>query len=412
MEPELGLVLVGIGLVAAYATFWGARQSFRLALKYRSKEGKLADFIHESWRSSSGGHVFSDTNNASGHYEASLTRIQGLTTWTAHVALGLAVIAGLWIGMRDVDAGRLSSGDVMVFTMYALMLRAHMVQLARQGTRCGKVFACGDRLYELIASAPANASAPQELGPLRSSLEIRDTRVSARRGRVRHRLLGPLDLRIKAGERVLVFGPPGAGKTTLLELLAGAKKFSGEGILWNGRDASVAPSWSGSSEIAYLSETPTWSRQPLRELLMLGEGELDDRTAAILTRCGLRRLLNRLPRGIDTAISSDNVSEAERRGLTLARVLLSSASLYLLDNPAANRDKRQAKKVIKLISEIKPDATILVTMLRPIKPECFDRVVRLKRGRVTFDGAPSEWQQQKKDQKRSVSKGKSRVRKL
>lgn len=403
MEPKLGLVFIGAGLLAASITFWGAKQSFHLALKYRTKEGKLADFIHESWRSSSGGNVFSDTNNSSGRYEAALTRIQGLTTWGAHVALGGGVLLGLWIGVAAVDAGRLSAGDLMVFTMYALMLRAPMVQLARQGARTGKLFACGDRLYQLIGSSSAQDLTSEELAPLRSSIEINATRVTARRGRARHRLLGPLDLRIVAGERLLVVGPPGSGKTTLLELLAGRRKYSGEGVRWDGLELSTFDTWSTSDEIAYVAEAPSWSRLPLRDLLTLPTGDLDEETTKLLRKCGLRRLLGRLPHGLDTAICSDDVSVAERRGLTLARVLLSHASLCLFDNPLVGRNKKQARKLIKAITRINSDATVIVTMARPIKPERFDRVIQLRHGHVSFDGTPTTWKEWTKNGTPDVS---------
>jgi len=393
MNMELAAVFMGAGLFASAITYWGARRTYQTALRYRTKEGRLADVIHES-RSSTGAHVFNDANESSGQYEAALTGIQGTTTWCAHIALGVAVLAGLWVGMRAVAAERLEPGDVLVFIMYALMLRAPTVQLARQGTRTGKIFACGERLAILLDTTVETHGVTGGLAPLADGVDIVAARVTGRRGGARQRLLGPCDLRINAGEHVAVVGATGSGKTTLLELLAGRRKYRGT-VYWDGTDLAGVPGWPISNQIGFVTETPTWARQSIRSLLGLPRGDVAPATVKVLRDCGLRRLLTRLPRGIDTVVGPHVLSITERRGLALARTLLGDASLCLIDDPTSFSNKNQAAKAVKAILTRKAGRTVVVSMTRPVKLKRFDRVIALNRGRVDFNGAPALWRQTK-----------------
>lgn len=149
MDPGIGAIFAAAGVVVGTATWWGAAITFRRALRYRKKEGKLADRIDEAWK----GEALESSlkiNRTSGRYEATLTKIQGRFTWLAHSALGTAILGGAVAGSRAVDAGRIEAGDLFVVLVYALMLRAPIVQLTRQGVRTGKILACGHRLKRLL----------------------------------------------------------------------------------------------------------------------------------------------------------------------------------------------------------------------------------------------------------------------
>lgn len=144
-------------------------------------------------------------------------------------------------------------------------------------------------------------------------------------------LFGPLDFRVEAGEALLVQGGNGAGKTTLLRVLAGLLD-GGQGEV-RLSDAPVAAA-ARAGHVAYLGHLPG-----LKADLSAGEN-LD-------YLCGL---LGRRPTlDIDAALAIvglagfddapvRHLSAGQRRRLALARLWLSPAPLWLLDEPYANLD--------------------------------------------------------------------------
>lgn len=171
MHRTLGLIFASGALVAVILTSFSTSRIFRKSLKTRKKEGKLANRIQQASVEKLLEKHCGKVNRSSGFSKASVVRIQGLTTWWVHGIFGVAVMAALWVGGRAVSAGHLSGGDMFVLLAYALMLRAPMVRLARQGTRTGKIIASTDRLAQLLDD-PSSVLPKQKAKELiRTSLE-------------------------------------------------------------------------------------------------------------------------------------------------------------------------------------------------------------------------------------------------
>jgi ABC-type multidrug transport system fused ATPase/permease subunit len=150
LDATIGAIFAGAGAFLAATTALGAARSFRRALVVRSKEGKLAKYIDRAWRERQRAAKLKATNRSSASEEGSLTRVQGRHTWLAHGVLGLAVVCSAIVGTRAQAAGELAEGDLFMVLVYALLMRAPLVQITRQGVRSGKVMACAHRLGKLL----------------------------------------------------------------------------------------------------------------------------------------------------------------------------------------------------------------------------------------------------------------------
>jgi subfamily B ATP-binding cassette protein MsbA len=155
LNARLGLIFGLAGVGVGVATLLGARGMYRTSKKYRKKEGQVADEIDEAIRGGAVEPAFASVNQSSGTHEAALTRIQSLTTWSVYVLFGLAVLAATWIGTREIAAGTLEPRDMVLFLMYALIIRGPTVRLARQGSRVGKTLATANRVVKVLYREPA-----------------------------------------------------------------------------------------------------------------------------------------------------------------------------------------------------------------------------------------------------------------
>lgn len=406
IEWRIGLIFLSASVLTVLVTGIGASRIYRRALRYRRKESRIAESISEQVARESAARADDDdevseesveANQVSGKHEAQITKIQGLTTWCAHLILAVAVPAALWVGYQAVVAGTLSASKLFVVMLYTLMILGPMVRLARQGARCGKIMASADRLRVLHRRAIRSSARCGDISGLERAISLRSARVCQDEEEKARRRLGRLTLEFSRGEKVALLGPPGSGKSTLLSLLAGRVPYRGK-VQWDGVDSKRVRAESLQAQVAYLSQNSPLgpfdpgemtqalnggSGNPLRLLFKYGETE------------GLRR---RLKKGISSEHQPETFSSAECRVLAAAQICLSRHPVKLLDDPVGHvaRKKSAAKFLGVLVSAQSPSQLVVVALSRPVGLGCFDRVIELdRRGRVCFDGSAAQWESSK-----------------
>jgi len=174
-------------------------------------------------------------------------------------------------------------------------------------------------------------------------------------------VFGPLDFAVEANEALLVQGDNGAGKTTLLRVLAGLLKLDEGEILFNGRliEGRTADAYERSHAIAYLGHLPALKADlsALENLDFLcglhGRRErlLPEQAMAMVGLAGYEDALAR------------QLSAGQKKRLSLARLWLSPAPLWLLDEPYANLDLDGIELVNRMVQAHLQDggATLVTT---------------------------------------------------
>ena len=157
-------------------------------------------------------------------------------------------------------------------------------------------------------------------------------------------VFGPLAFEVEAGEALLVQGGNGAGKTTLLRVLAGLLPADAGTVEIAG---NAADHRARSRHVAYLGHLPALkadlsAEQNLQFLCGLHGARPGRGIDAALARVGLA--------GYDAALARQ-LSAGQKKRLSLARLWLSPAPLWLLDEPYANLDLEGIALVNALVSE-------------------------------------------------------------
>ena len=81
-----------------------------------------------------------------------------------------------------------------------------------------------------------------------------------------------------------------------------------------------------------------------------------------------------------------NLSRGQRQAIAVARALISSPPLLLLDEPTSSMDSTQERKLINQIKETMADKSIFVVTHRPQILEVVDRIMVVDQGRIIADG--------------------------
>lgn len=211
-----------------------------------------------------------------------------------------------------------------------------------------------------------------------------------------------IDLQIAPGEQLALIGPSGAGKTTLLQLLGLAMRPESGRVEFAGQDPwalSTHALQNQRRQIFYAPQTPPL---PPRQRVV---------TALLAARLPEQSLLQSLltllyPRDAQIAQAAlaqfdlqdklwdrvDRLSGGERQRVGLARALISSAKLWLVDEPLSALDPTRSRQAISALTRAAKErgATLITTLHQvDVATREFPRVVGLRDGRVAFD-LPSE----------------------
>ncbi len=150
-------------------------------------------------------------------------------------------------------------------------------------------------------------------------------------------LFSGLNLNIPPGQVLRVQGDNGAGKTSLLRLVCGLLAPSQGEVRWRGQPLSKQPGWS--CELVYLGHAAALKDDlsPLENLrsacLLAGQPSTEAHALAALGQAGLRGHEHTPVR---------RLSQGQRRRSALARLLLSAAPLWVLDEPFNTLDRHAA----------------------------------------------------------------------
>ncbi|WP_302138556.1 thiol reductant ABC exporter subunit CydD [Halomonas alkalicola] len=231
-----------------------------------------------------------------------------------------------------------------------------------------------DGLLAILAEAPDphRGIAPPSTNSPDALLELDGAGVT-RPGR--GRVLGPVDLRLAAGEVVALTGPSGSGKSTLLQLLAG----------FVGPEAGERRLAAGTT-FAWMDQRPLLIQGSLADNLRLAAPAASrEAMQAALDRAGLGALVAALPGGLDTSIGERGVglSGGQAQRLALTRVFLSGAPLVLLDEPTASLDaETEARVVVALEALAREGRTLVIATHHPALIAMAGRRLAIEAGRV------------------------------
>jgi ATP-binding cassette subfamily B protein len=207
-----------------------------------------------------------------------------------------------------------------------------------------------------------------------------------------HTILRDINLTIRAGEHVAIVGRSGAGKSSLVGLLLGWYRPANGRILVDGQELNESLVERLRSHIAWVDPAVQLWNKSLRENLRYGLSS-DTAVEEVIEAAELRRVMERLPAGLDTPLGEGGglVSGGEGQRVRLARAMLRpDMRLVILDEPFRGLDFEQRGVLLARAREHWKDATLLSISHNISETTAFERVLVIDEGRVVEDGNPGQ----------------------
>jgi ABC-type multidrug transport system fused ATPase/permease subunit len=194
-------------------------------------------------------------------------------------------------------------------------------------------------------------------------------------------VLDDVDLRVVSGEHLAVVGPSGAGKSTLFRLILGFDQPESGALRIEGIPlGSIDPSgWR--SRIGWVQQEPFLIAGTVLENVRLGAGDASrDDAAAALELVGAEDLIPRLGEAIGER--GAGLSRGERRMVTLARAVVRSPDVLLLDEPTAGIDSMTQLRIAESFERIATGRTVVTVAHQRLLVDLADRVIGIEGGRI------------------------------
>ncbi|MDI6100251.1 ABC transporter ATP-binding protein [Actinoplanes sp. NEAU-A12] len=310
------------------------------------------------------------------------------TVWTiSWSGINLSVIVILAVGAWRAHQGLLEVSTLVAFLLYVFQLMGPISELTQNLTALQAGIAAAGRINELESIGLEPPSEPREPhDPARSAdaapvLVLRG--VTARYGPDAKPAVNGIDLEIPRRGHTAIVGPSGAGKTTLFSLLLRFLEPEHGRILLDGRPYSEWTHDQVRARLAYVEqETPVVPGDIADNLRFTHPDASDEELRAVLAAVRLD--------GLDTTANATDVSGGQRQRIALARALLRTPDVLLLDEATAQVDGLTEAAVQDCIRERAAVGAVVTIAHRLSTVLDADRIVVLEDGRVRTQGTHAE----------------------
>ncbi|KHL97121.1 ABC transporter ATP-binding protein [Paenibacillus sp. IHB B 3415] len=248
------------------------------------------------------------------------------------------------------------------------------------------------RLEETVRAADLLAEQPSGKVPADQAVSIELSGVSFQYEDEWRPALKDVSLHIPSGSKTAIVGPSGSGKTTILELLLKLRTPAEGQIRLNTtsiQDLDEAGLWQAANVVLQNSH---FFRGTLRDnLLLKEEAHSDEALSAMLNKVQLPDKL------LDDMVyeKGENLSEGEKQRLALARVMLRTGRLWLLDEPTSSLDYITEQQVLRHLLAQAADDTLILISHRLTGLEAMDQILVMDHGQVIEAGSYSDLMKQK-----------------
>ncbi len=270
----------------------------------------------------------------------------------------------LWLGARAVLTETMSPGQLGQFVLYAAIAAGSTASLSEIWSQLQRAAGATERLAELLMLEPTITTPKEPLHLSASPLSIRFEHVSfSYPSRPTERVLEDLSFEIAAGQTVAIVGPSGAGKSTILQLLLRFYDPDHGQISLGGVPLQRIDLGELRRAIGYVPQEVAVFSGSVRH--NVGYGVADAGAEAIERAAQLahaQEFIEHWSEGYETELGERGLrlSGGQRQRIAIARALIKSPQLLLLDEATASLDASSEQLVQSALENLRADHTVVV----------------------------------------------------
>jgi len=328
---------------------------------------------------------------ASGAYTRGMVRITRISLLSGPITEVLGTVVAvivLGIGAREVFAGKLDAGTLMVFMIVVMRLLPPLKQLAQAPTVAQQSLAAAERLFEILdePTETQRDAGTHDVAGLATSVVFEGVGFSYGDAPV----LADISFTAGRGEVIALVGASGAGKSTLVDLIPRFIE-PGEGrILFDGRDSREIRLSSLRALTGIVSQDTVLFNDTVRANIAYGGSGAYTmpQVEAAARAANAHAFITGLPLGYETVLGErgTRLSGGQRQRVAIARALLTDPPILILDEATSALDSESERLVQEAIDRLLAGRTVFVIAHRLSTIAHAALILVLDRGRVVERG--------------------------
>ena len=376
--------------------FSGWRMQFRHEMnRYESRaNGRAVDSLlnYESVR------YFNSEKRELAAYHADLSRWADaadknqFTMSLLYFGQSLIVTAGvagiLWLATRDVAAGAISIGDLVMINALMLQLFVPLNILGVIYRSLQYALADMDLAVRLLDREPEirDQEGANDLVVTEPTIAFSDVVFSYDNQR---QILKGVSFRVEAGEKVAIVGPSGAGKSTIARLLFRFYDPQQGSVSVDGQDVSAVTQASLREHIGIVPQDTALFNDTIGYNIRYARPQAsEEEVRAAAEAASLDIFIDSLPDRYDTVVGERGLklSGGEKQRMAIARVVLKAPPVMVFDEATSSLDTRSEQAILEALNRVAKRTTTLVIAHRLSTIVDADRILVLDHGRIAEAG--------------------------
>ena len=307
--------------------------------------------------------------------------------------MGILVIGVLlWFGGRMVLVSESISGTTfIVFMGLAYNILTPAKNLSKSFYSIKKGNAAAERVFEIIEYDKYSNDGTRniEIEEFKDKISFQDLEFSYGESKI----LDGITFTIKKGESVALVGSSGSGKSTIANLLNGFFSADSGSLLIDGINISDIKRESLYKNISIVTQESILFNDNIFNNIKIGnlDAEKEDIIRAA-KEANAHEFIEEQINGYETVIGDygNKLSGGQKQRLTIARAMLKSPSILILDEATSSLDSKSEKKIQDAINKLMQGKTSLIIAHKFSTIKKCDKIILIDKGRIIAQGTHEE----------------------
>lgn len=290
---------------------------------------------------------FAQAADEQAHVAIAVGKLSSILNPVTFLVMNLGVCAILWVGGIQVNVGELTQGQVMAFVNYMTQTLTSIVYVANLVVVFTKASASASRINEVLncvpgitdeGNQPVALPKPGNVAPV-PALSLSHASFSFGAGAAN--AVNDVTLELPLGKTLGIIGGTGSGKSTLVSLIPRLYDASTGSVSVMGADVRTWPLDQLRRVVATVPQRASLVSGSIRSnLTWRDEAATDEELWAALDMAQASELVRNKPQGLDAPVEAGgkNFSGGQRQRLTIARALVGSPQILIMDDSASALD--------------------------------------------------------------------------
>ena len=331
---------------------------------------------------------FSQVNKELKEYSQKAVFFSSLTNPSTRFVNNVIYAAVALVGAFLIPGGYLTVGGLSVLLAYANQYMKPFNDISSVITELQNALACASRIFAFLEEAPESPDASGSVDNVQGEVDIENVCFSYTPDK---KLIENFNLHVSPGKRIAIVGPTGCGKTTFINLLMRFYDVNGGTISVDGHPVKELSRHALRKSYGMVLQD-TWIKNgTVRENICIGKPDAsEDEIIEAAKKSHSWEFIRRLPKGLDTVLKEDSLSQGQKQLLCITRVMLCLPPMLILDEATSSIDTRTEIMIQEAFDQMMEGRTSFIVAHRLSTIRNADTILVMKDGSIIEQGSHDE----------------------